>query len=77
MFSHKQDSELNDIIEGFKMFASDEGGLINPNELKEIMETMNMNIIQIVGKTPMYLEANFILKQLKNHTKEKNILLQE
>lgn len=43
MFSHKQDSELNDIIEGFKMFASDEGGLINPNELKEIMETMNMD----------------------------------
>lgn len=42
MFSHKQDSELNDIIEGFQMFASDEGGLINPNDLKEIMETMNM-----------------------------------
>ena len=41
MFSHKQDSDLNDIIEGFNMF-SDEGGLINPNELKEIMETMNM-----------------------------------
>lgn len=42
MFSHKQDSDLNDIIEGFNMF-SDEGGLINPNELKEIMETMNMD----------------------------------
>ena len=43
MFSHKQDSELNDLIEGFQMFASDNGGLVNPNELKEIMETMNMD----------------------------------
>ena len=43
MFSHKQDSELNDLIEGFQMFASDNGGLINPNEFKEIMETMNMD----------------------------------
>ena len=43
MFSHKQNSELNDIIEGFKMFSSDERGLINPNELKEIMEIMNMD----------------------------------
>jgi len=41
--SDKHQSELNDIIEGFQMFSSDTDGLINPNELKEIMETMNMN----------------------------------
>ena len=41
--SYRQDSELNDIIEGFQMLASDNEGLVNPNELKEIMETMNMH----------------------------------
>ena len=41
--SYKEDSELNDIIEGFKMLASDTDGLVNPNDLKEIMETMNMH----------------------------------
>ena len=39
----KKNSELNDIVKGFKMFSSDNNGLINPNELKEIMETMNMD----------------------------------
>jgi Ca2+-binding EF-hand superfamily protein len=38
----EKDDELTSIIEGFKIFASDNGGLINPNELKEIMEIMNM-----------------------------------
>ena len=41
--SDNHHSELNDIIEGFQMFSSDTDGLINPNELKEIMEIMNMN----------------------------------
>ena len=41
--SYKEDSGLNDIIEGFKMLASDTDGLVNPNDLKEIMETMNMH----------------------------------
>lgn len=40
--SDEQNSELNDIIEGFHMFSSNEESLINPNELKEIMEIMNM-----------------------------------
>ena len=39
---NKKDSELNDIIEGFQMLGSDTGGLVNPNELKEIMDIMNM-----------------------------------
>ena len=43
MSSSKKNSELNDIVKGFKMFSSDNNGLINPNELKEIMETMNMD----------------------------------
>ena len=43
MSSSKRNSELNDIVKGFKMFSSDNNGLINPNELKEIMETMNMD----------------------------------
>ena len=38
-----QDSELNEIIEGFKILGSDSGGLVNPNDLKEIMDIMNMN----------------------------------
>ena len=37
-----KDPELNSIIEGFKIFGSETNGLINPNDLKEIMETMNM-----------------------------------
>ena len=37
-----QDSELNEIIEGFQILGSDSGGLVNPNELKEIMDIMNM-----------------------------------
>ena len=40
---NKQDSELNDIIEGFQMMGSDNGGLVNPNEFKEIMDIMNMS----------------------------------
>ena len=38
-----QDSELNEIIEGFQILGSDSGGLVNPNELKEIMDIMNMS----------------------------------
>ena len=38
-----QDSELNEIIEGFKILGSDSGGLVNPNDLKEIMDIMNMS----------------------------------
>ena len=41
--SEKQDSELNDIIEGFKLFGSETDGKINPKEFKEIMDIMNMN----------------------------------
>ena len=39
----KKDKELNSIIEGFQIFSSETNGLINPNEFKEIMETMNMS----------------------------------
>ena len=38
-----KDSDINSIVEGFQIFGSETNGLINPNELKEIMETMNMN----------------------------------
>ena len=41
--SDKNDSELNDIREGFKLFGSETDGVINPIEAKEIMEIMNMN----------------------------------
>ena len=41
--SNKKDNEINSIIEGFNIFGSDTGGLINPKDLKEIMETMNMS----------------------------------
>ncbi len=37
-----QDSELNEIRESFQILGSDSGGLVNPNELKEIMDIMNM-----------------------------------
>ena len=37
-----QDSELKEIIEGFNLFGSETEGLINPKEVKEIMEIMNM-----------------------------------
>lgn len=40
--SHKKDPEIKSIIDGFQMLGSETGGLINPNELKEIMEIMNM-----------------------------------
>lgn len=40
---NKEDSELNDIIEGFQILGSDSGGLVNPTELKEIMDIMNMS----------------------------------
>ena len=39
---NREDSELKDIIEGFQMLGPDSGGLVNPNELKEIMDIMNM-----------------------------------
>ena len=40
--SNREDPELNSIFEGFNIFGTDSDGLINPNELKEIMDTMNM-----------------------------------
>ena len=40
--SNRKDPELNSIFEGFNIFGTDSDGLINPNELKEIMDTMNM-----------------------------------
>jgi Ca2+-binding EF-hand superfamily protein len=43
----KEEPELNAIIEGFRMLGSENNGLVNPNDLKEIMETMNMQ-----GKNP-------------------------
>ena len=39
----KNDSEINEIIEGFQILGEDSGGLVNPNELKEIMDIMNMS----------------------------------
>ena len=41
--SNKNELELNDIRQGFHMFSSDQNGLVNPKELKEIMEIMNIN----------------------------------
>ena len=41
--SDNNDSELNDIKEGFKLFGSETNTIINPAEFKEIMELMNMN----------------------------------
>ena len=41
--SNKNELELNDIRQGFHMFTSNQNGLINPNELKEIMEIMNID----------------------------------
>ena len=41
--NNQHDSELNNIIEGFQMLGSDSDGLVNPNELKEIMDIMNMS----------------------------------
>ena len=41
--SKKNEPELNDIIQGFHMFSSDQNGLVNPKELKEIMEIMNID----------------------------------
>ena len=40
--SENQDSELNDIIKGFKLFSSEMDVLINSTEFKEIMNIMNM-----------------------------------
>ena len=40
--SDKKDPEIKSIIEGFQMLGSETGGLINPKELKEIMEIMSM-----------------------------------
>ena len=40
--SNFKDPEIDSIIEGFQIFGSETNGLINPNELKEIMKTMNM-----------------------------------
>ena len=40
---NKNEPELNDIIRGFHMFSSDQNGLVNPLEFKEIMEIMNID----------------------------------
>ena len=61
--SDNHHSELNDIIEGFQMFSSDTDGLINPNELKEIMEIMNMNeknpfLYNIINQLCSYSDIN-------------------
>ena len=40
--SNNKDSELKEIIEGFNLFGSETDGLINPTEVKEIMDIMNM-----------------------------------
>ena len=74
--SNKKDNEINSIIEGFQIFGSEADGLINPNELKEIMETMNMNeknqfiykIIENLCNSPKVMEkggieaGDFIIK---------------
>ena len=39
----KNGPELNEIKEGFQILGVDSGGLVNPNELKEIMDIMNMS----------------------------------
>ena len=41
--SNDNNSELKEIIEGFNLFGSEKDGVINPKEVKEIMEIMNMN----------------------------------
>ena len=41
--SNNKDSELKEIIEGFNLFGSETEGLINPIEVKEIMDIMNMS----------------------------------
>ena len=41
--NNRQDSEIQDIIEGFQMLGCDSGGLVNPNDLREIMDIMNMS----------------------------------
>ena len=61
--SDKYESELNDIIEGFQMFSADNDGLINPNELKEIMDTMNMGeknpfIYNIINQLCSFFDMN-------------------
>ena len=71
-----KDSDINSIIEGFQIFGSETNGLINPNELKEIMESMNMeennpflyNVIEKLSLDPEIQEKggieaeDFILK---------------
>jgi len=41
--SENQDLEIKEIMEGFNLFDPEKGGLINPIEIKEIMDIMNMN----------------------------------
>ena len=61
--SDKQESELYDIIQGFQMFSSDNNGIINPNEIKEIMEIMNMDkqnpfIYNVINQLCTYCNKN-------------------
>ena len=60
-----QDSELNEIIEGFQILGSDSGGLVNPNELKEIMDIMNMG-----EKNPYIYDIILALCQMKKLNKK-------
>ena len=41
--SENKDSEIKDIIEGFNLFQQEKEDLINPIEVKEIMDVMNMS----------------------------------
>ena len=41
--SNNKDSGLKEIMEGFNLFGSETEGLINPIEVKEIMDIMNMS----------------------------------
>ena len=38
----KEDSDLEEIRKGFEMFDTDGTGLVNPSEIKEAMESMNL-----------------------------------
>lgn len=37
-----EESELEEIRKGFQMFDTNGTGLVNPSEIKEAMESMNM-----------------------------------
>ena len=41
-FQSSEESELEEIRKGFQMFDTNNTGLVNPFEIKEAMESMNM-----------------------------------